>query len=119
MKAEQAIELSKAYVEASNAHDLNRVEAMLDAKARYYSSAVGEHEGRAAIRRMMEEFFAGFPDVRWDASTYRAAGTTGAAFNFVMTATDKHTGQRIERKGIERIFFTGDGLISLIEVAAD
>ena len=60
MKAEQAIELSKAYVEASNAHDLNRIEAMLDAKAHYYSSAVGKHEGRAAIRQMMEGFFAAF-----------------------------------------------------------
>ena len=119
MKAEQAIELSKAYVEASNAHDLNRIEAMLDAKAHYYSSAVGKHEGRAAIRQMMEGFFAAFPDVKWETSTFRPAGTTGAAFNFVMTATNKDTGQGIERRGIERIFFTGSGLISLIEVAAD
>lgn len=119
MKAEQAIALSKAYVEASNAHDLRQVDSMLDEKARYYSSAVGEHQGRAAIRQMMEGFFAAFPDVRWQTSRYRAAGTTGAAFDFVMTATSKATGEAIERRGIERIFFTSDGLISLIEVAVD
>ena len=119
MRAEEAIERAKAYVEASNAHDLAAISAMLDADARYHSSALGDHRGPGAILAMMTRFFAEHPDVAWQASTYRAAGTTGAAFFFVMTATHKASGEANERRGIERIFFTPEGLISLIEVAAD
>ena len=41
------IEVAKAYVEASNAHDLTTIEPMLSVDCEYQSSGVGHHAGSA------------------------------------------------------------------------
>ena len=118
MTNQTLIARAKAYVEASNTHDLDRVDAMFTEDAEYHSTGVGSHAGRTSIRAMMDRFFAAYPDVRWAAESYRQTGDDGVAFDFVMTATPADGGDGIERRGVERLFFTADGLIRRIEVEA-
>lgn len=112
------ISRARDYVAASNAHDLDRVEAMFAEDAEYHSTGVGSHAGRAAIRGMMERFFATYPDVRWAAEDYHLTDGNGVTFDFIMTAMPADGSDGIERRGMERLFFTPDGLIRRIEVEA-
>ena len=118
MTNQTLIARAKAYVEASNAHDLDRVDAMFAENAEYESTGVGSHVGRGSIHAMMDRFFTAYPDVRWAAEAYRLTGDDGVAFDFVMTAKPAEGGDSIERRGVEQLFFTPDGLIRRIEVEA-
>jgi len=109
-------DLARAYVARSSARDLDAIEPMLDAAATYRSTGVGNFDGRTAIIEMMAGFFGRFPDVTWQVESYRALGSDGVEFDFVMRATDRDGGAAIERPGVERIFFTPGGLIRAIEV---
>jgi len=112
------IDRAQAYVEYSNAHDVARILPLFAENAVYTSSRVGDYNGPQAIGDMMAGFFAGFPDVHWAVDKYWPIAGNGVEFNFVMTATAAATRNSINRPGIERIFFTNDGLISRIEVEA-
>ena len=111
-----SVELATNYVAASNAHDLEKIETMLAPDAVYHSERVGDHEGKESICQMMEGFFAEFPDVHWDVGDYVRDGENGVAFRFFMTATEARSGQRIEREGLERIFFSFARKIARVEV---
>ena len=112
------IALATDYVAASNAHDLDRIEHMLAQDAIYHSSRVGDHEGNKSIRIMMDGFFSGFPDAHWNVDDFLLEGDNGVAFAFVMTATEARSGKRIEREGLERIFFSFARKIARVEVDA-
>ncbi len=118
MPETSAIDLATEYVAASNAHDLDSIADILAADGVYQSSKVGEHRGAKAICMMMEKFFAGYPDVQWKVKEYHSVGTAGAAFDFFMTATDAQSGERIERRGHERIFISSEQKIIRVEVEA-
>jgi len=116
VKESEQIDFARAYVALSNAHDLERILPMFADNALYRSSNVGEFKGRDAIGRMMSDFFDRFPNVYWSVEEYRCAGAAAVVFDFAMTATEPLTGESIERLGLERIEFTGEGLIERLEV---
>ena len=102
---------AQAYVDASNQHDMARIGPMFAPDIVYVSSGVGAHEGTDAVYAMMTAFHDANPEVHWEASDYRPIGEDGVEFDFVMTMGGK------KHPGVERIYFTTDGLISRIEVA--
>ena len=112
----ERIDLANAYVALSNAHKVEFIIPMFSEKGTYRSAHVGEFKGRAAIGYMMSDFFTRFPDVRWNVPAYRCIGKSTIEFDFEMTATEELTGSQIERRGIEEIEFSDDGLIFRLEV---
>ncbi len=113
---ENSVNLARQYVDQSNAHNLDTILSMFDEEATYHSSQVGTFKGKTAIANMMSNFFARFPDVNWKVSSYHPASEGGVEFEFTMCASDIDTGEKIERRGLERIMFTIDNLITHIEV---
>lgn len=101
---------TRDYVEASNAHDVERIETMLDADALYLSTGVGRHEGAPAILEMNRAFFGQNPDVRWDAENYRIVADDGVEFDFKISFGDT------VGTGVERVFFNSAGRIIRVEV---
>ena len=116
MTAASLVDRARLYVERSNRHDLASIGPMLEADATYRSSSVGSFAGREAILAMMRGFFERFPDVAWQVADYRPGPAASVAFDFVMRATDKETGEAIERRGLERIDFTSAGTVVHIDV---
>ena len=108
--SEKNIPKAKSYVSASNAHDVSTIGPMLALDCRYISTGVGEHRGKTAILAMMAGFFSSNPDVHWDVPEYRLEGQQCVAFDFTIS-TDGQS-----NRGLEKISFTEDGLISVIEV---
>ena len=104
------IERAKDYVDASNAHDVERIEAMLAPDALYLSTGVGRHEGAAAILAMNRSFFGANPDVHWDAQNYRTVADRGVEFDFAISF-----GETVGN-GVERVFFNAAGNIIRVEV---
>ena len=111
MSRKSPIELAKAYVEASNAHNLNTIETMLSVECRYHSSGVGDHVGRDAILEMMRGFFDQNPDVHWDTRNWVKEGQDTVAFDFTISLP---TGTSSGREWIQ---VDQEGLISRIRVA--
>ncbi len=116
MDGRKAADLAKLYVERSNRHLLDEVFPMFDPEATYRSSQFGLFEGLDQIREMMAGFFATFPDVHWTVDAYRADSDDTVSFEFTMKASNAETGQPVERRGLETISFTENGLIRHIEV---
>ena len=116
MRTNKPAELAKHYVTLSNNHDLARIRSLFAADATYYSAYFGEYKGSAAIHAMMISFFDRFPDAYWDVTEYRGIDTEGAEFAFIMTGTNASSNERVKRQGLERIYFTPEGLIRHIAV---
>jgi len=70
---------ARAYVEASNRHDMAAIGPMFADDVIYQSSGVGTHEGAEAIRIMMAAFHEANPDVHWQTERYRMVGDDGVA----------------------------------------
>ena len=113
------VSVARQYVALSNEHAVDAALACFHPEATYHSSAQGTFEGIAAIRPMMEAFFARFPDIHWEVAAYRQEGTATAGFDFVATAHDAQTGEAITRKGTERISVAADGRICRVEVEVE
>ena len=107
--------LARAWVDHSNAHDLEAIARLLAAKARYEFANADTWEGRDAIVRMLRTIFADLPDVQWDTTGYEEVSPGRVAFDFRMHATDRD-GAPVAREGREVIEFTERGLITLIRV---
>lgn len=112
----EKIELAKAYVALSNAHQLSLIEQMFEYNASYHSPNVGLFEGRERISAMMHGFFSQYPDVYWETLNYHYDTDQNVLFDFIMTATHAETGEKIHRRGAEQIAFTGSGMIGRLEV---
>ena len=117
MRTIKPAELAKHYVTLSNNHDLTLIKALFAVDATYYSAYFGEYKGSDAILAMMISFFGRFPDAHWDVAEYRDIDHEGAEFAFIMTGTDASSSERVKRRGLERIYFTAQGLIKQIEIA--
>jgi hypothetical protein len=114
-----SIERAQRYVELSNEGKLSEALEMFAENATYESSQVGSFVGRAAIGKMMRGFFERFRQARWDVESYRETSPDEVEFTFVMTAVSAETGERIERRGAERITFDEAGSITHVDVAVD
>ena len=112
----EQVELAKAYVALSNAHALDFILPMFNDSANYQSSSIGEFTGRKAIGEMMGDFFKRFPNVHWQVASYQRTKENLVEFEFIMTASDAQSGDKIERRGLEQIEFSDDGFISRISV---
>ncbi|MDD9948787.1 MAG: nuclear transport factor 2 family protein [candidate division Zixibacteria bacterium] len=116
MDRQNTADLARLYVERSNRHVLDDVFPMFDPEATYRSSQFGLYEGLDQIRDMMTGFFATYPDVHWTVDDYRADSDDSASFEFTMRASHAETEQPVERRGLETITFTEEGLIRHVEV---
>ncbi len=116
MDRRQAADLARLYVKRSNRHVLDEVFSLFDPAATYRSSQFGLFEGLDQIRDMMTGFFTTFPDVHWTVNDYRADSDDTVSFEFTMRASHAETGQPVERRGLETITLTKEGLIRHVEV---
>lgn len=116
MTNDEQIEAARAYVALSNAHRLDWISPMFDESASYYSAFLGDFLGKAAILDMMTTFFSKIPDVSWYVNSYRSLNGCCVELEFVRTGTDPDSDESVNVPGIERIFFSNEGLISRIEV---
>lgn len=113
------LELATAYLEKSNCGDLDEIIDCFDPDATYHSSQLGDFKGRAAIRSMMDSFYARFKNPRWVAESLRSINENTVEFRFRMTATDVK-GAVICRSGLERLEFDGSsGRITAVTVSVD
>ena len=110
MTGKSPIEIAKAYVAASNAHDVTTIEPMLSVDAKYVSSGVGSHSGRDLIMSMMTGFFDQNPDVHWDCRDWALDSDDTAAFDFTITLPSGAS------SGREWVSIDADGLITEIRV---
>ena len=116
MSKQEPIELAKNYVTLSNDHNLPLIKPLFTDDATYHSAYFGEYKGRTAIHAMMTGFFTRFPDVHWEVTEYRCIEDNGVEFAFVMTGMDTSSSERVKRQGLERLYFTPEGLIKHIAV---
>lgn len=114
----EKIELAKAYVALSNAHQLVLVDKMFAKNAVYDSTGVGLFEGCEAITSMMKSFFSQYPDVHWKTQNFHYNSDDIVLFDFEMNATHIETGETVRREGKEQIVFTETGFISRLVVTA-
>ena len=116
MSKQEPIQWAKNYVALSNNHNLPLIKPLFAADATYHSAYFGECKGSAAIHAMMVSFFGRFPDAYWKVTEYREIEDNGVEFAFVMTGMDASSSERVKRQGLERIYFTPDGLIKHLSV---
>ena len=116
MDTDKLIELARNYVTLSNDHNLQFIQPLFANDATYHSAYFGEYKGSTAIHTMMTSFFTRFSDAYWEVAEYRYIEDNGVEFAFVMTGMDASSGERVKRQGLERIYFTPDGLIKHIAV---
>lgn len=116
MNTGQPIEWARNYVTLSNNRDLVQIERLFAADATYYSAYFGEYKGGSAIHAMMVSFFGRFPDAHWEVTEYRSIENNGVEFAFTMSGIDASSGEQVKRQGLERIYFTPEGLIRHIAV---
>ena len=112
----ELVELTRAYVALSNAHQLQFVFPMFDENATYLSAYVGEFKGREEITLMMTDFFIRYSDVHWFVEEYQFLGNGTVGFNFIMTATDPQGRKPVNRSAFETIKFNQQGYIEFLEV---
>ena len=111
-----AINWAKSYVTLSNAHELAKIKSLFTPDATYHSTYFGEYRGIDAIHDMMQSFFKRFSDAYWEVPEYCCIDDNGVEFAFLMTATDTTSGEQVQRRGLERIYFTSTGMIKHIAV---
>lgn len=106
----QRMTVARAYVDASNDHDIDGIAALLAPDVAYRSSGVGAHDGAAKILAMNRTFFGDYPDVHWDPVNWRHIGDGGIEFDFTITLGGQ------SHRGVERVFVDDTGRISRVEV---
>ncbi len=84
--------------------------------ARYESVHVGTYEGWDSIAGMMKGFFERVSDVEWHVEEFDDVEDNVVEFSFLMIGKDRESGQRIDRRGVERIRFTDSGRICQVKV---
>jgi hypothetical protein len=106
----------QSYHAAIDAHDLEKVAAMLAENARYSSDGLGAVVGRDAIIAAMRAYFTGHPDHQsWDDETIKT-GAQSARSLWKLKATNKTTGHIVHRHGVENVSFDASGKILTVDV---
>lgn len=116
MNKQDPIQWAKNYVALSNNHNFPLIKPLFADDATYHSAYFGEYKGSDAIHAMMGSFFIRFPDAHWEVTEYREIEDNGVEFTFIMTGMDTSSDEQVQRHGLERIYFTLDGLIQHIAV---
>ena len=116
MTESNTIARAQHYVALSNNHELATIKSLFTPEATYYSVFFGEYHGSDTIHTMMTSFFSRFADAHWEVPAYRSIDDNGVEFSFIMTGSDTVSGERVQRHGVERIYFTPKGFIERIEV---
>jgi steroid delta-isomerase-like uncharacterized protein len=118
-----------AYGQAWNDHDVEAILAMHTGDSVFQNhTSGGKAVGRAAIREILREVFASFPDIRFDArrtyvcdgvvtQEWTATGTLAIPFTRGGT-TVQPTGRRVSWNGVDVIPFAGN-LVARKDVYAD
>lgn len=104
-----------AYAEAWNAHDAERIMAMMTDDCVFLAGGgvqpYGErYVGRQAVRERFVEVWTQFPDACWSEVTHVATAARGFS-EWLFTATGPD-GQRVELRGCD-LFTFRDGLIAI------
>ena len=108
------VALAHAYLDASNAHDLEAITALLHRDCLYESSAVGSYRGRGAVLAMMREFFSAVPDARWESGDPALDGAGAVEFPFRLSGNS--TEGPVDSAGRERLVIGLDGLLRAVRV---
>ena len=106
----------EAYHAALDAHDVDRVEALMAESATYESVAVGKVEGRTAIAAAMRKYFAAHADHHaWDDSVEQVSEQAARAV-WQLTATNSASGEKYHRRGEEVVTFDAAGKVLRVQV---
>ena len=109
--------LLRRYHAALQPYAADEVAEMFAEGAVYVSPGVnGRLEGRAAIMRAFNAYFAEHPDQQSVDETIEVLGRRSVRSHWRLTATSAATGRAVERKGIETVTFDERGLILKVEV---
>lgn len=112
---EDHLRLLDKLFEAFNAHDAEKVVALMTEDCIFEAAAGPEifgarHVGRAAVKAAFEAVWAGLPDVSWNVTGHFVAGDR-AVSEWIFRAT-RADGARIEVQGCD-LFTLRDGRISM------
>lgn len=109
--------LLRRYHAALQPYAGDEVAGMFAEKAVYVSPGVnGRLEGRAAIMRAFNAYFAEHPDQHSVDEKVEVLGEHSVRSHWRLTATSAATGRAVERCGIETITFDAQGRILKVEV---
>lgn len=109
--------LLRRYHAALQPYAADEVAGMFAEGAVYVSPGVnGRLEGRAAILRAFDAYFAEHPDQHAVDETVEVLGSGSVRAHWRLTATSATTGRAVERRGIETIQFDADGRIIRVEI---
>ena len=109
--------LLRRYHAALQPYAADEVAEMFAEGAVYVSPGVnGRLEGRAAILRAFNTYFAEHPDQEAVDDTVEVLGEHSVRAQWRLTATSAATGRAVERRGIETVTFDEAGRIVKVEV---
>jgi steroid delta-isomerase-like uncharacterized protein len=110
--------VAKAWCDAYNAHDVERIASLYAASGQHVEIAQGRAvQGRQAIRQGLDDFLAAFPDAHW-AQDEVIATATGAAIAYTLTGSLHRQlgpfgahGQRLELRGMHLLRLSGTEIV--------
>ena len=106
-----------AYHDAINALDFAAIEQMFAENAVYDSGGLGGVvDGRDPIMRGFHDYFDAYPDQVSEDSLVEKLDEYRVRSHWALTATHRHTGEKLVRTGVEIVTFDDDGLIVKVEV---
>ena len=108
--------LTGRYHTALNNFDFTAIEKMFAEDAEYHSSGIGGLYGRHAIMEAMKAYFREFSDQVSTNDSVELLNPTSVRAHWRLHATTKSSGRKVNRQGIENIYFNDKGLITTVEV---
>ena len=110
------LSLVERYHTALNNFDFTAIEKMFAEDAEYHSSGIGGLYGRHAILEAMKAYYHEFSDQVSADDSVDLSGPNSVRCHWRLHATTKSSGRKVQRQGIENIYFNDKGLISTVEV---
>ena len=108
--------LVERYHAALNNFDFTAIEKMFAEDAEYHSSGIGGLYGRHAILEAMKAYYHEFSDQVSTDDSVELSGPNSVRCHWRLHATTKSSGRKVQRQGIENIYFNPKGLITTVEV---